>query len=351
MGVLRLTYIISFLLLCVLATKAQKAELLSQQNLSKWGVKPANYSGITHLGNNRYALVDDKSILDGFHLIYIYIDKSGRIDNIEPGEFIAAPSYDDNEAALRKKADCEDIIYVPQRNTVFITSEYNAQVSEYDLSGNPTGRFLQIPEHISKQHQNPNGGFEALAYDSIHQTFWLTTENSLLTDSLVANAQPMRIVRFDSNLTPQGEWAYLMDTPRLNKQVKYYAHGLSAMTVLPNGKLLVMERELSIPAKYIGGRCNINIYMVSPTDNMQINNIDNLGSMPPSSFLDKELVASFHTNIKIGSLNYANYEGMCLGPMLSDGRQTLLLINDSQAGAGNSFCRLKDYIKVILLTL
>ena len=51
----------------------------------------------------------------------------------------------------------------------------------------------------------------------------------------------------------------------------------------------------------------------------------------------------------IGQLNYANYEGMCLGPKLNDGRQTLILINDSQAGAGNSLYRLKDYIKIIIL--
>jgi hypothetical protein len=48
-------------------------------------------------------------------------------------------------------------------------------------------------------------------------------------------------------------------------------------------------------------------------------------------------------------MNLANYEGICLGPKLDDGRQTILLINDSQSRRGNALYRLKDYIKTIIL--
>ena len=47
-------------------------------------------------------------------------------------------------------------------------------------------------------------------------------------------------------------------------------------------------------------------------------------------------------------MNFANYEGMCPGPRLADGRQTLLLIDDTQAGAGNSLFRLSEHLKVIV---
>ena len=40
---------------------------------------------------------------------------------------------------------------------------------------------------------------------------------------------------------------------------------------------------------------------------------------------------------------------MCLGPKLANGRQTILLIADSQNRTGNAFFHLKDYIKVLLL--
>jgi hypothetical protein len=63
----------------------------------------------------------------------------------------------------------------------------------------------------------------------------------------------------------------------------------------------------------------------------------------------KKLLANFTTRLSGVSYNLANYEGMCLGQVLDDGTQTLLLINDSQGGAGNHGFRIKDYIKVILL--
>ena len=49
------------------------------------------------------------------------------------------------------------------------------------------------------------------------------------------------------------------------------------------------------------------------------------------------------------SITFANYEGMCLGRPLPDGRQTLLLVNDSQGGYRKGPFRLKDYIKVIVI--
>ena len=47
-------------------------------------------------------------------------------------------------------------------------------------------------------------------------------------------------------------------------------------------------------------------------------------------------------------MNFANYEALCPGISLNDGRQTLLL-NDSQGGYSKGPFHLKDYIKVILI--
>ena len=47
---------------------AAKVKVLPQRSLSHWHITPANYSGITPLGGDRYAVVDDKSPTDGFHI-------------------------------------------------------------------------------------------------------------------------------------------------------------------------------------------------------------------------------------------------------------------------------------------
>ena len=73
-----------FLLLPAFAF-AQSAVELKQQPLSKWNIGSANYSGITRLGENRYALVSDKEPADGFFLF--------RIDqNAATGEVTKTPT-------------------------------------------------------------------------------------------------------------------------------------------------------------------------------------------------------------------------------------------------------------------
>ena len=60
-----------------------------------------------------------------------------------------------------------------------------------------------------------------------------------------------------------------------------------------------------------------------------------------AGLLRKSLLCSFTT----GALNLANFEGMCLGPVLPDGRRTLVLIADSQKGSGGLT---NEFVKVIL---
>ena len=46
--------------------------------------------------------------------------------------------------------------------------------------------------------------------------------------------------------------------------------------------------------------------------------------------LQKHLVAEWTTAVGLLDLSIANYEGMCLGPRLHDGRQVVVLTADSQ---------------------
>lgn len=52
------------------------------------------------------------------------------------------------------------------------------------------------------------------------------------------------------------------------------------------------------------------------------------------------------TGLPLSKRSFANYEGMCLGPMLEDGSQVVILLSDSQdqyAGV------LKDWFKTIVI--
>ena len=296
-----------------------KVKVLRQQNLSRWHIAPANYSGITPLGGDRYAVVDDKSATDGFHIFTIRLNpRTGKVEHVSSTPLIGNP--DGNT-----KADCEDIVFCPQDSTLLIAQEGTSTIAQYNMDGSPTGRFLKLHSFFTRDKIQHNGGFEALAYDTAAHRFYLTTEMPLKGDSL-------HLIAVSDSPEPI---LYRMDAPELKRDAKYYAHGISAMTVMPDGKLLIMERELSVPRKYISGKCRIKVYEIEPIPSTKQREVS------------KQLLFSFTTHIS--RLNYANYEGMCLGPMLEDGRPTLLLINDSQGGVRNGPFRLKDYLKVIIL--
>ena len=63
--------------------------------------------------------------------------------------------------------------------------------------------------------------------------------------------------------------------------------------------------------------------------------------------MQKRLLTEFRTKINITKRSFANYEGICAGPKLADGRQVLFLVADSQ----NQYKGwLKDWFKTIVIS-
>jgi hypothetical protein len=118
--------------------------------------------------------------------------------------------------------------------------------------------------------------------------------------------------------------------------------GVSELCALDDGSLLVLEREFRVPKKLIGASVEQKLYRVVPKPEQRLNPAERLTD--EVTFLDKQLVARWRTKLNLTRRNLANYEGMCLGPRLSDGRQVLVLISDSQHRYRGV---LKDWIKVI----
>ena len=115
------------------------------------GYTHEDYSGITWLGDNRYAVVTDKK--DGFFEFRFDITNDGSVANLERGVFRG----DD-----KRSRDCEGIVFHPGRGTVFISGEQDQEILEYAPDGTKTGSRLDIPPVFQKG--TGNYGFEALAY-------------------------------------------------------------------------------------------------------------------------------------------------------------------------------------------
>jgi len=344
------------LLLLSLSVSAQTAKQLKQISLAKWNIGTGQYSGITPIGSNRYAVVSDKEPRDGFFIFQIDQNpQTGEITNASLEGFKGNPAarVDANGFSVR---DPEGIAYLPQTGTLFISGEGDQEILEYALDGTLTGRRLQVPKAFSLRNIVPNYGFEALTHCEKAHLFWTTTESTLPADGFAASAAHptaqnlLRLQSFDdTTLQPAAQYAYRMDTGRSTAFGRIYAYGVSELTALPDGRLLVLEREANVTAKGIKSEVVCKLYLVAPTPDLALTTTESLQQLPAARFLPKKLLASWRTQASPFNLTFANYEGMCLGRTLTDGRLSLILINDSQGGYHKGPFRLKDYLKVILL--
>ena len=287
--------------------------------LNKRGITYGQYSGITAINDTTFALVHDKSD----SIFFISIDNDFNV------RYKGATKFDINGR------DPEGIAYLHSAGTLFISGEEDQRVIEYNLEGERTGRELNIPKDFRPENRRRNAGFEALTYNKNTHRFWCTTEQGLKSDSINIH----RILCFDDvSLQPLSEGVtYCTESFDEQKCIKMrkkgkYANGISDILALDDNTLIVMERELFIPKKNVGGWCTIRLYHFNPTNR------------------DKKLLHEFTTHIYYTNLDFANYEGITLGPKINGDTQTIMIINDSQGGAGNKLFKLKDYLKVYAIT-
>ena len=342
-------------------------------------VAAGNYSGIAHLYDDIYAVVSDKSDSALYFNFRILVNpKTGELEQVENLGFTERTDGTLNDGkpwqGQEKGFDHEAIVKVSD-STLVIASEGCCRLKEYPI--------LPISADAAKvgYQQNlwegrcpssdfyPNYNFESLAFDSIRQYLWTIPESTLRKDGQPATPQngltnQLRLMRLDwgkmkedSNKGEYSEqvsskkdsrymtiYAYQMDQPSTHKKVDIYVMGVSELCALPDGQLLVLEREAFIPKIKIGAFCKCKLYQINPLNSEEFSMKENFSSDTP--FLKKRLLAEWKTGLSLSKRSFANYEGMCLGPKLEDGSQVVILLSDSQdqyAGV------LKDWFKTIVI--
>lgn len=321
---------IFFLLLGVVAVLPLMAQsTLTRQRAFPKQVPAGNYSGITWLGGSRYAVVNDKSPTAGFCLMTLDIDSlNGKIRSARVDTFLTSGQPNRDE---------EGICYHPRTRTLFISGEADNRIIEYRLDGILTGRQLAVPDIF--QTACPNGGFEALTYQDATRRFWTTSEFTLTADGsrpAINNKIPnrLRLQAFNDSLQPCEQYWYETDVSVATKQTGRSVLGVSALAALADGRLVVLEREVFTSRKKIGSFVQVKLYVVQPDQH------------PAGTLLPKQLLTSFRTKINLTARSFANYEGLCVGPPLADGRQVLVLIADSQ----NQYRGyLRDWLRTVVM--
>ena len=342
-------------------------------------VAAGNYSGIAHLHDDIYAVVSDKSDSALYFNFRIQVNpKTGeleRVENLGFNERIDGTLNDGKPWQGQEKGFDHEAVVKVSDSTLVIASEGYCRLKEYPI--------LPISADTAKvgYQQNlwesrwpssdfyPNYNFESLAFDSVHQYLWTIPESTLRKDGQPATPQnglanQLRLMRLDwgkmkedSNKEEYSEqvsskkdsrymmtYAYQMDQPSTHKKADIYVMGVSELCTLPDGQLLVLEREAFIPKIKIGAFCKCKLYLINPLNSEEFSMKEKFSSDTP--FLKKRLLTEWKTGLSLSKRSFANYEGMCLGPMLEDGSQVVILLSDSQdqyAGV------LKDWFKTIVI--
>ena len=342
-------------------------------------VAAGNYSGIAHLHDDIYAVVSDKSDSALYFNFRIQVNpKTGELERVENLGFTERTDGTLNDGkpwlGLEKGFDHEAIVKVSD-STLVIASEGYCRLKEFPiLPTSADAAKIGYQQNLWESRWPssdfyPNYNFESLAFDPVHQYLWTISESTLRKDGQPATPQNglanrLRLMRLnwgkmkeDSNKEEYSEqvsskkdsrymmtYAYQMDQPSTHKKADIYVMGVSELCVLPDGQLLVLEREAFIPKIKIGAFCKCKLYLINPLNSEVFSMKEKFSSDTP--FLKKRLLTEWKTGLSLSKRSFANYEGMCLGPMLEDGSQVVILLSDSQdqyAGV------LKDRFKTIVI--
>ena len=306
---------------------------------------PGNYSGIAPMGNDVYAMVSDKSDSTLLFNVRLYISR-------QTGELLQAEYLGGSGRADAKGLDNEAIVRVSD-STVVVASEGKCRLKEYPLdSGRAAAQGESLWEWSMPENEFwPNYVFESLAFDSVRGRLWTVSESTLRRDGKPATTQNphqnvLRLFAFDwrSRSLHPSTYLYRMDMPTTMKSADTYVMGVSEMCALPDGSLLVLEREAFVPKLKLGAFCQCKLFVVDPSEAKSYPLEKAVEAGAP--FVEKRLLTKWTTRLSLFNQSWANYEGMCLGPTLDNGDLVLLLVSDSQDGYAGV---LRDWFKTIVL--
>jgi hypothetical protein len=176
-----------------------------------------------------------------------------------------------------------------------------------------------------------NFGFEALG--CLRGEAWTANEEALVSDGPVSSTQAgawVRLQRFDAQGFPAGQWAYRCDPiSGMTDLVDVERSGVVDLVPWDRHTVLVLEREF-------GGAVipdfRSRLYAVDVSGATDVSSVRMLaaGGFAPAA----------KTLLWQRGFPFSNFEGMALGPPLSDGRRSLILVSDDGGGVGGQNQRL-----------
>jgi 3-phytase/alkaline phosphatase D len=295
-------------------------------------------SGLTYdeTTGTYYAISDDRSQTNPARFYQLAIDLSdGTLDegDITFEEVTTLTNAAGNTFA-EGTIDPEGIA-LSNDGALYISSEGDAEnlinpfVNSFSLNGQETGS-LPVPEKFLPTENQSRGIRNNLAFESLTLTpegryLYTATENALYQDGPAASQEeesPARILRFDLTTgEADKEYLYYTDPVPVNPADGGGDNGLVELIALDNnGNFLALERA------FLEGVGNdLRLYQVQLQNTTDLRDIEGVDGIEVDAVAQKTLLLNFS---ELG-ITLDNFEGMALGPVLPDGRQSLTIVSDN----------------------
>jgi len=220
-------------------------------------------------------------------------------------------------------SDSEGIALGPDGLNVWVSDEVASSIHEFNLATGLKVGSVSVPDIYQPANVQNNMGLESLTYGL--GKLWTGNEEALKPDGALSTTSAgswVRIQEFDGpNFVAGTQYAYRTDPiARMSPFVNVERSGLVDLLALPNGDILALERELGGFLPHYRTR----IYLI---DFAGASDVTNVSSLSAGGF-----TAVGKTLLWQGNTGFSNFEGITLGPELSDGSYSLLLVSDNGSG-------------------
>jgi hypothetical protein len=218
---------------------------------------------------------------------------------------------------LTQSHDMEGIAPGATPDLVYISEEDSPAVRVFSLTDGSALGALPLPTVFSNRRTNL--GLESLARSPDGSSLWTANEAALSVDGPVATSTSgttVRLLRYNlvgGAYQPGPQFAYNVE-PMHGSAISGSKDGLSDLLMLPDGRLIALERSLAAGATLFLTR----MYLIDFAPATDVSGLPGLIGQAYTP-VSKTLVYS-------GS--HTNFEGLCVGPQLGPGRFALLGIID-----------------------
>ncbi len=345
------TLTLIFICLQAFSSSAAKLEYLGSTSIAHklkfQKTKIGGLSGLVYSADEKkiWAVSDDRGQFNEPRIYEFSVEWKGAKLNIEPTGVLFLQNKNQN----LKIFDLEGIALLPWGNFLLSSegdNNHRPRIRPQVLDVKKNGTIIReyaLPEHflpeLSGKQKNGiqnNKGFEGLTTSADGQSWYLAAQAPLLQDM---ETNLIRILRYRMPeawiIKADQEFAYPLDKAekngeKLSKKLEINP-GISEILGLESDKLLVMERSVVFGGS-LGLQFAIKLYLADLTgaqDTLKLNTLNGRKIIEAKKQLlfDFEKLRSQGDGMP-GLSMVQNFEGMCWGPLLPDGRKTILFVSD-----------------------